>query len=196
MKKFFVFAAVLSIGLLIGANASAWHFPTFCELNPEVCSPTSSFLDSIDSDGDGVVESADECVSEAGPVETNGCPDADADGVKDSADLCAETAADATVNENGCPDTDLDGIYDDADACIDEAADTSDGCPVAPLDPIITGDRIVDDEATGDETTGPEASGEAWGGGCSMAGNVSHANILSVVVLALSLVPMTIRRRK
>jgi hypothetical protein len=61
-----------------------------------------------DRDGDGVPDSIDRCISEAGPASNNGCPltaptiaDRDGDGVADDADQCPDTYG-ANFN-NGCP---------------------------------------------------------------------------------------------
>jgi OOP family OmpA-OmpF porin len=75
----------------------------------------------LDSDGDGVTDSADRCPgTPAGvSVDANGCPlDSDGDGVHDYLDKCPETPAGASVDGNGCPlDSDGDGIYDYQDRC-------------------------------------------------------------------------------
>ena len=59
-----------------------------------------------DSDGDGVLDSADNCPSVAGTAANNGCPDAtvldtDGDGVADGSDSCPSVAGPAA--NNGCP---------------------------------------------------------------------------------------------
>ncbi len=58
-----------------------------------------------DTDGDGVVDSADQCPdSPAGePVNAQGCPlDSDGDGVPDATDECPRTPAGSKVLANGC----------------------------------------------------------------------------------------------
>jgi predicted outer membrane repeat protein len=59
-----------------------------------------------DDDGDGLKDGFDRCPRDAGPAETNGCPDRDYDGVLDSADACPDEAAlpgtDLT-HSDGCP---------------------------------------------------------------------------------------------
>lgn len=88
-----------------------------------------------DSDGDGIVDSADACAAQPGPAPT-GCPpppDRDGDGVIDAQDRCPNLAG---VAPDGCPkptDRDNDGVPDDKDKCPDQAAPTPDGCP--DLDP-------------------------------------------------------------
>lgn len=58
-----------------------------------------------DSDGDGVVDSLDQCPNtpQGVEVDASGCPlDADGDGVPDSSDRCLNTPAGSTVNAEGC----------------------------------------------------------------------------------------------
>ena len=77
-----------------------------------------------DSNGDGVVDSQDQCPNVRGTV--NGCPDADGDGVIDSMDACPNTAG----NVNGCPDSDGDGVLDKDDTCPQTAGiAANNGCP-------------------------------------------------------------------
>ncbi|MCL4111453.1 UNVERIFIED_CONTAM: hypothetical protein GTU68_020727 [Idotea baltica] len=101
-----------------------------------------------DSDGDGVIDSEDDCPNDAGKL--NGCPDSDGDGVADKDDACPNAAgtlsgcpdgdgdgvADkddncptAAGNVDGCPDGDGDGVADKDDKCPSVAALTADGCP-------------------------------------------------------------------
>ncbi len=60
----------------------------------------------LDDDADGLADTFDRCPREAGPAETNGCPDRDRDGKLDGADRCPDDAAipgtDLTHND-GCP---------------------------------------------------------------------------------------------
>jgi hypothetical protein len=83
-----------------------------------------------DSDGDGVIDSVDQCPNTYGEGD-DGCPiDSDGDGVPDDEDACPNTAGDGS---DGCPveqDSDDDGVIDSNDACPDTAGDGSDGCPV------------------------------------------------------------------
>ena len=75
----------------------------------------------IDSDGDGVADSSDNCPNTpAGArVDAWGCElDSDGDGVKDSMDECPGTPRGVAVGANGCPnDSDGDGVTDDMDQC-------------------------------------------------------------------------------
>ncbi|MGM0449629.1 MAG: OmpA family protein [Pseudomonadota bacterium] len=62
---------------------------------------------SSDSDGDGVMDSADECpdTAEGTSVNASGCEarrDSDNDGVRDRNDDCPETPANAQVDNSGC----------------------------------------------------------------------------------------------
>ncbi|HTJ85381.1 MAG TPA: thrombospondin type 3 repeat-containing protein, partial [Polyangiaceae bacterium] len=99
-----------------------------------------------DTDGDGVVDNVDACVTTPGvpspDPKMNGCPpppaDQDNDGIVDSADACPAEAgpANADPKKNGCPlkDKDGDGVLDEVDACIDIPGVKTDdpktnGCP-------------------------------------------------------------------
>jgi len=59
-------------------------------------------VDPPDTDGDGVIDSEDDCPNEAGPAALNGCPDGDGDGVADKDDLCPNEAG--VVALSGCPE--------------------------------------------------------------------------------------------
>jgi outer membrane protein OmpA-like peptidoglycan-associated protein len=100
----------------------------------------------IDSDGDGVPDSRDNCPNtpRGCKVDAHGCPiDSDGDGVCDGLDQCPNTPAGARVDANGCPsDSDGDGVYDGIDQC----PDTPKGCKVdsrgCPID--SDGDGVCD----------------------------------------------------
>lgn len=97
----------------------------------------------VDSDGDGVDDSMDQCPGTDSGVEVDatGCPvqepDTDGDGVVDSVDQCPGTESGVEVDATGCPiqepDTDGDGVVDSIDQCpgtesgveVDEV-----GCPI------------------------------------------------------------------
>jgi OOP family OmpA-OmpF porin len=98
----------------------------------------------VDTDGDGVPDKIDSCVSEPedldGYLDGDGCPDADndGDGIDDDRDKCADQAEDMDKHEDGdgCPDRDNDGdgIQDGYDSCPNEPEDMDgdrdqDGCP-------------------------------------------------------------------
>src|SRR5262249_53354316 len=89
-----------------------------------------------DTDGDGVVDSEDDCLSTPGVrlhvVGKNGCPlDSDDDGIPDAEDACPFVKGPRTndPHTNGCPpirevapppaDRDHDGVPDAEDACPD-----------------------------------------------------------------------------
>jgi OOP family OmpA-OmpF porin len=83
---------------------------------------------SIDTDGDGVLDDADNCPgTPAGtPVDASGCPlpqDDDGDGVTNDADKCPGTPLGAKVDASGCElDSDGDGVGDSRDQCPDTPA--------------------------------------------------------------------------
>lgn len=95
----------------------------------------------IDNDKDGILDSADGCPNESGPLETRGCPDKDGDLFSDKDDKCPDEKGidqKATNPErHGCPrpDTDGDGFFDDEDGCPNEPGIRNDddpsknGCP-------------------------------------------------------------------
>ena len=104
----------------------------------------------MDTDGDGIGDSADECPnSEAGAtVLENGCTnqtDTDGDGVLDNEDQCPEENATALDNDgDGClDDEDGDGVLDPTDTCPSTEAGqnvTEAGCSEAQL-------RLLDTDA-------------------------------------------------
>lgn len=111
-----------------------------------------------DSDGDGIMDSKDNCPVEKGTV--NGCPDTDSDGIADKDDKCKDIAG--VLRYGGCPvpDSDGDGINDETDKCITEKGTKENhGCPVADKD----GDGIADTE---DKC--PEIKGTNENNGCPL----------------------------
>ena len=92
----------------------------------------------IDSDGDGVVDSRDQCpdTPQGCVVDRDGCPvDSDKDGVCDGRDQCPGTPQGCVVDRDGCPvDSYKDGVCDGRDKC----PNTPQGCAVdqngCPLD--------------------------------------------------------------
>lgn len=108
----------------------------------------------VDSDGDGIADSADACPATPAGVAVNetGCEaDSDGDGIVDRLDQCPDTPAGTGVNEVGCVgDSDADGIPDDQDACPDTPVGTAVnevGC-VGDSD----GDGVPDDQDTCPDT--------------------------------------------
>jgi outer membrane protein OmpA-like peptidoglycan-associated protein len=118
---------------------------------------TSPAKRTVDTDGDGLDDSVDACITlpedKDGFNDTDGCPDLDddGDGINDDVDACKNDPE--TKNnyrdEDGCPDalpdSDGDGIVDAADKCptekedVDQFEDT-DGC----VDPDNDADGIAD----------------------------------------------------
>lgn len=113
--------------------------------------------DTTDTDGDGVPDARDRCVTEPEDrddvQDEDGCPetDADSDGFLDENDECPIEAedVDGDRDHDGCPeqagDQDGDGIGDLEDRCPREAEDRDgfedeDGC----IDPDNDGDGILD----------------------------------------------------
>ncbi|MCP9237504.1 DUF6089 family protein [Lewinella sp. JB7] len=99
-----------------------------------------------DADKDGVKDKDDECPTQPGPANTNGCPDADGDGVADKDDACPNEAG--LANLNGCPDGDGDGVADKDDDCPTEAGPANtNGCPDGDGDGVADKDDECPDEA-------------------------------------------------
>jgi len=81
-----------------------------------------------DTDGDGILDDVDLCPGIAGSSIHGGCPDSDGDGVADIDDECP--ALYGALHFQGCPDTDQDGISDKYDACPATFGSTKNkGCP-------------------------------------------------------------------
>lgn len=98
----------------------------------------------VDSDGDGLMDTDDECVLDAedadGFKDEDGCPDLDndEDGVLDANDKCPLEVEDPDGfdDDDGCPDADNDGdgVADADDTCPEQAEDKDgfedeNGCP-------------------------------------------------------------------
>jgi outer membrane protein OmpA-like peptidoglycan-associated protein len=133
-----------------------------------------------DTDGDGIRDDVDACVTVPGVASTDaskhGCPerlDTDKDGIFDDEDACVTDAGVASEDKekHGCPpDQDGDGVLDRDDACVSEAGPKSDdpkkhGCPL-PKD--SDGDGIIDPEDACPDKAGP-ASDDASKHGCPRA---------------------------
>ncbi len=100
-----------------------------------------------DNDNDGLMDQADKCPLEAGPIQNIGCPvtDKDGDGINDDKDKCPSEPEDKDgfEDDDGCPDLDNDGdgLPDAQDKCPVEAGPAENlGCPDTDKD----GDTIVD----------------------------------------------------
>lgn len=86
-----------------------------------------------DTDGDGIVDSLDKCVTIPGVAAYSGCPvpDTDGDGITDDRDSCVTTPG--VLKYNGCPvpDRDGDNVNDEVDECPDMPGVAAyKGCPV------------------------------------------------------------------
>lgn len=97
-----------------------------------------------DNDLDGVLDPADRCPTQRGPVENGGCPimDADGDGCIDKEDRCPTEFG--PKSNDCCPilDTDKDGVPDPEDRCPTEPGPKENGgCPYKLIE--ITDKMIV-----------------------------------------------------
>lgn len=222
-SKFFVIAAATAIALLIGTRAFALypdvsidrdlsrdastdiHLETTpviadfhlspCDVHPEICAPripVSVPLDSDpDSDYDGVIDTSDDCADTPAdtPVDERGCTDSDSDGFADTVDECVSDAA--PDSEGGCPE----GVCPDGESCMTGGGDDSSADDGSRL-PIIGG-ALGDDDTTDapDTDTGVNSLEDYTAGGCSLVHNASSSNVISALVLAISLLPIGIRRK-
>jgi TonB family protein len=101
---------------------------TIAPKKPETKQKRTQPRKKVDSDGDGIEDSKDECPNANGLAEYGGCPDYDGDGIIDSKDSCPISFGQKEFS--GCPDTDGDGIPDDKDNCANEAGSkNNNGCP-------------------------------------------------------------------
>lgn len=103
---------------------------------PAPAAKTAAAPAAVDSDGDGVIDSKDQCPDspKGSMVDANGCPkDSDRDGVADDKDQCPDSPKGSIVDAKGCPkDSDGDGVTDDEDKCPDTPKGTpvnDKGCP-------------------------------------------------------------------
>ncbi len=118
----------------------------------------------LDSDGDGIPDTEDECPDAAGPALTGGCPDRDSDGIADTKDQCPDTPG--TLQHHGCPDSDGDGIADHEDQCPDTPGERRhQGCPAPDRD----GDGLPDEA-----DNCPDQAGPRHNQGCPVVDTVQH----------------------
>ncbi len=111
-----------------------------------------------DTDGDGVPDSKDSCITVKGTL--NGCPDTDGDGIADKDDKCPTVAGLAKYNGCPIPDTDGDGINDEEDKCPTVfGVKENNGCPW----PDADGDGVPDKD---DKC--PTVAGKAEYAGCPL----------------------------
>ncbi len=130
----FVFTLGGGVGLLAGVGV-----PNFRVFGGVAYQPIG-----LDTDGDGIKDKTDRCVTEPedadGYLDDDGCPDLDndADSLQDDGDKCPDEPEDndGFEDNDGCPDRDNDGdaIQDGYDSCPMEAEDKDgdrdeDGCP-------------------------------------------------------------------
>lgn len=128
-------------GLKPYGRTPTWRFFTMLSFVPSAAKTVSSVKD---TDGDGILDGADQCPTEAedkdGFDDGDGCPDPDndQDGILDAKDKCPNKAEDRDgfQDSDGCPDLDNDGdgIPDLQDKCPKQAEDKDgfedeDGCP-------------------------------------------------------------------
>jgi outer membrane protein OmpA-like peptidoglycan-associated protein len=98
-----------------------------------------------DRDGDGVVDSKDQCPDSAGPIPLFGCPDDDGDGVPNFKDKCPGVKG--SPNFQGCPapDSDGDSVNDDDDRCpLVKGVASNYGCPAIKAEYINKVNRAAD----------------------------------------------------
>lgn len=143
-------ASLVFLILIVSATGASARWNTNTDTSGMAqAGPTATPLD---TDGDGLPDSRDNCPTVAGPMANRGCPtavlvtppptnlDTDGDGLPDSDDLCPTVAG--TRENRGCPasnppnnppnttDTDGDGIFDGDDACPTVAGvRENSGCP-------------------------------------------------------------------
>ena len=124
-------------------NAGRTHNPEFLLGLSIVLGRKKEVVKDKDSDGDGFLDSQDDCVHTPG-VAPRGCPppvegDRDGDGFLDSQDACPDTPG---IAPDGCPekDSDGDGFLDSQDTCPAEPGVAPDGCPIRDQD----GDGVLD----------------------------------------------------
>lgn len=97
----------------------------------------------IDSDHDGIVDTADACPTIAGIARFAGCPDSDGDDIIDPSDKCPYLFGVAKYDGCPIPDSDKDGINDEQDRCPSVPGVAAyGGCPV----PDEDGDGVNDEE--------------------------------------------------
>jgi outer membrane protein OmpA-like peptidoglycan-associated protein len=120
-----------------------------------------------DSDGDGILDSADQCPHQPGVIRFSGCPDRDGDGLPDHNDQCPATPG--PLKYKGCPvpDSDGDGINDEDDQCISTPGVARyKGCPLPDTDK----DGLNDEEDSCISVPGPRANA-----GCPLSASIDEA---------------------
>ncbi len=96
------FAVTLGLSILFGGSSSPAPKPVQTKPAPK---PEPTVAQPKDSDGDGVIDTKDNCPNtpRGAPVDASGCAlDSDADGVADYKDQCPDTSSGAKVDAKGC----------------------------------------------------------------------------------------------
>ncbi len=126
---------------------------------PETCAERGLVIaappEDQDTDGDGIMDSRDQCILEPedkdGYLDEDGCPeiDNDLDGILDTADKCPNDPEDPDGFEDsdGCPDpdNDKDTVLDVDDQCPNEPGPPDGdrpGCPRKPALVVVTDKEI------------------------------------------------------
>ncbi|MDP3277375.1 MAG: OmpA family protein [Deltaproteobacteria bacterium] len=123
---------LVAAGQDVARDAMYWTAGLSLSLRVPEPLPSVVIVPLVDTDGDGVLDTADQCVTEPiGAIadrQRMGCPahDRDQDGVIDSMDMCPELAQGLHPSpvRMGCPaeDSDGDGMFDYQDVCPTVAA--------------------------------------------------------------------------
>ena len=103
--------------------------------------------------------------------------DTDGDGVQDSDDDCDSTAASVTVDENGCElDTDSDGVVDSLDQC----PDTEGGINVVDDVGCLIDDDDIDDDDNNDDNSGSGDDDAEDGGDSTKDSSESGTDVVMI----------------
>jgi OmpA-OmpF porin, OOP family len=95
--------------------------------------PFSQTYISRDRDGDGILDSVDNCPDQPGLSRFKGCPDTDNDGIADKEDSCPIVFGYERYKGCPVPDRDKDGVNDEEDQCADVVGiKENKGCPPTP----------------------------------------------------------------
>ncbi|MCA9690505.1 MAG: OmpA family protein, partial [Myxococcales bacterium] len=133
-----------NIAARLEVDAGATHYPEI-NLGVSVRFGGKKKESPQDSDGDGYIDSEDDCPYDPenfnGYEDEDGCPeyDRDGDGFFDNQDACPDVPG---IAPDGCPESDRDGdgFLDSDDACPDTPGVEPDGCPI----PDTDGDGFLD----------------------------------------------------
>lgn len=168
--KVWRFGAGAGPGFTRGLGIPAWRVLASIEWFPSVDAELALRVRAVDTDGDGIVDGEDACVTEPGSPSADatkhGCPeaqDSDGDGIVDEEDACVSERGVPNANKqiHGCPpDRDGDGVWDADDACVEQPGPRNDnanlnGCPLS-LD--SDGDGVVDMEDACPHKVGPSSA--------------------------------------